>query len=148
MKTHNHIQPTMTWVAGPNHLLENLNLCLSSIINHQMTLVTLYIYDDINAYLEYPNTSATQLVGYLFRCDLHNWENLTHCFAYSVRKLSGWTRKGEEVVSALLTVEDGNKVSSSCWISWGIARNDSLMDIRSTWQPSQRFVSAYWMSLH
>jgi len=35
-------------------------------LNRQMTLATLYIYDDINAYLEYPETSITQPVGYLF----------------------------------------------------------------------------------
>ena len=58
-------------------------------LNRQTTLVTLYIYDDINAYLEYPDTSATQPVGYLFRRDPRNWENLTRCFAYSVGKPSG-----------------------------------------------------------
>ena len=78
-------------------------------LNHQ-TLATLYIYDDINAYLEYPETSATQPVCYLFRRDPRNWENPTRCFAYSLGKPSGQTRKGEEVVCALLTVEDGSKV--------------------------------------
>lgn len=79
-------------------------------LNRQTTLATLYIYDDINAYLEYPETSATQPVGYLFRRDPRNWENPTRCFAYSLGKPSGQTRKGEEVVCALLTVEDGSKV--------------------------------------
>jgi hypothetical protein len=80
-------------------------------LNRQMTLATLYIYDDINAYVEYPETSATQPVGYLFRCDPCNWENPTRCFAYSLGKPSGQTRKGQEVVCDLLTVEDGSKVS-------------------------------------
>ena len=75
-----------------------------------MTLATLYIYDDLNAYLEYPETNATRPVSYLFRCDPCNWENPTRCFAYSPGKLSGQIRKGEEVVCALLPVEDGAKV--------------------------------------
>jgi len=79
-------------------------------LNRQTTLATLYIYEDVNAYLEYPETSATRPVGYLFRRDPRNWENPTRCFAYSLGKPSGQTRRGEEVVCLLLTTEDGTKV--------------------------------------
>ena len=90
--------------AVPFSVLHNVKL------NRQTTLTMLYIYDDINAYLEYPETSATQPVGYLFCHDPRNWENPTRCFAYSLGKLSGQTRKGEEVLCAPLTMEDGRKV--------------------------------------
>jgi hypothetical protein len=95
---------SFTCDAVPSSIQHNVKL------NRQTTLTTLYIYEDVNAYVEYPETSATQPVGYLFRQDPHNWENPTHCFAYSLGKPSGQTRRGDEVGCLLLTTENGTKV--------------------------------------
>ena len=80
-------------------------------LNHQTTLATLYIYEDIDAYLEYPETGAIRPVGYLFRRDPRNWENPIQSFAYSLGKPSGQSMRQEEVVCSLLTTEDGTKDS-------------------------------------
>ena len=79
-------------------------------LNRQTTLATLYIYEDIDTYLEYPETGTNRPVGYLFRRDPHNWENPIQCFAYSLGKPSGQSMRREEVVCPLLTAEDGTKV--------------------------------------
>lgn len=79
-------------------------------LNRQTTLAKLYIYEDIDTYLEYPESGATQPVGHLFRRDPRNWENPARCFAYSLGRPSGRTIRGKEVGCLLLTAEDGTKV--------------------------------------
>lgn len=79
-------------------------------LNRQTTLATLYIYEDIDTYLEYPETGTIRPVGHLFRRDPHNWENPIQCFAYSLGKPSGQSMRREEVVCPLLRAEDGTEV--------------------------------------
>ena len=61
-------------------------------MSSKTTLSILYTYEDMNAWVEYPETSPDQLVGYLFRCDPCNWENPVWNFAYSLGKPSGQTK--------------------------------------------------------
>lgn len=80
-------------------------------INHKTTLSVLYTYEDVNAWVEYPETNADRPVGYLFRGDPSSWENPVRNFAYSLGGPSGRSRKGEEVQHPLLVDKDGNMVS-------------------------------------
>jgi len=79
-------------------------------INRQMTLSTLYTFENIDAYVEYPETNADRPVGYLFRCDPNNWNNPAHNFAYSLGKPSSQTKKGAEVECSLLVGQGGEAV--------------------------------------
>jgi hypothetical protein len=74
------------------------------------TLSVLYTYEDVNAWVEYPETSPDHPVGYLFRRDPHNWENPVRNFAYSLGKQSGQTEKGQERKHLLLVDRQGSKV--------------------------------------
>lgn len=74
------------------------------------TLSVLYTYEDVNAWVEYPETSPDQPVGYLFRRDPHNWENPVQNFAYSLGKPSGQTKRGQEREHLLLVDQQGSKV--------------------------------------
>ena len=74
------------------------------------TLSVLYTYEDVNAWVEYPETSPDQPVGYLFRRDPRNWENPVQNFAYSLGKPSGQTKRGEECQNPLLVDQQGRKV--------------------------------------
>ena len=67
-----------------------------------MTLSTLYTFENIDAYVEYPETNADRPVSYLFRCNPNNWNNPAHNFVYSLGKPSGQTKKGAEVECSLL----------------------------------------------
>ena len=98
------IRSPFTCNPVPSSIQHNVKL------NRQTTLATLYIYEDIDTYLEYPETGTTRPVGYLFRRDPRNWENPTQCFAYSLGKPSGQSMRREEVVCPLLMAEDGTKV--------------------------------------
>lgn len=88
--------------AVPSSIRNNVKL------NRQTTLATLYIYEDINTYLEYPETGTIRPVGYLFRRDPCNRENPIQCFAYSLGKPSGQSMRREEFTCSLLTAEDGS----------------------------------------
>ena len=74
------------------------------------TLSVLYTYEDVNAWVEYPETSPDRPVGYLFRRDPHNWENPVRNFAYSLGKPSGQMERGQEREHPLLVDQHGNKV--------------------------------------
>jgi hypothetical protein len=79
-------------------------------VNHKTTLSVLYTYDDVNAWVEYPETNPDRPVGYLFRRDPHKWDNPIRNVAYSLGKPSGQTRKGEEIEHPLLVDRDWKKV--------------------------------------
>jgi hypothetical protein len=74
------------------------------------TLSVLYTYEDVNAWVEYPETSPNQPVGYLFCRDPHKWENPVRNFAYSLGKPSGQTIKGQEREHTLLVDRQGRRV--------------------------------------
>ena len=71
-------------------------------LNRKTTLSKLYCYEDIRAYVEYPETHPADPVGYLFRRDPDNWLDPAHNFAYSLGSPSGRTKKGDEVTCHLL----------------------------------------------
>jgi hypothetical protein len=94
----NMIQP-----SGPT-------ICRNVYSRSRTTLSILYKYEDVNAWVEYPETSPDQPVGYLFRRDPRNWENPVHNFVYSLGKPSGQTKRGQERENHLLVDQHGNKV--------------------------------------
>ena len=71
-------------------------------LNRKTTLSTLYRYEDIQAYVEYPETHPDDPVGYLFRHDPNNWLDPARDFAYSLGSPSGRTKRGDEVTCHLL----------------------------------------------
>ncbi|GLB33432.1 hypothetical protein LshimejAT787_0103900 [Lyophyllum shimeji] len=71
-------------------------------LNRQTTLSTLYTYNDVHAYVEYPETGSLQPVGHLFRRDPKNWQNPAHEMGYSMGFPSGRTQNGHEVFNPLL----------------------------------------------
>lgn len=75
------------FTATPSRVEEDYRL------NWQTTLSCLYVFDEIDAYVEYPECHETHPVGYLFRCNLNNWLNPTRNFAYSLGLPSGTTRQ-------------------------------------------------------
>lgn len=79
-------------------------------VNHKTTLSVLYTYDDMDAWIEYPETNPDRPIGYLFQHDPHKWDNPIQNVAYSLGKPSGQTRKGEELEHPLLVDRDGKKV--------------------------------------
>ncbi len=76
--------------ATPSRVEEDYRL------NRQTTLSRLYVFDEIDAYVEYPECHETHPVGYLFRCNLDNWLNPTRNFAYSLGLPSGTTRQSRQ----------------------------------------------------
>ena len=89
---------------GPSNTQYNIKL------NRKTTLSTMYVYEDSKVYVEYPDTHPNHPVGYLFRCDPRDWQNPIHNFAYSLGKLAGQSKVGEEVFSDLLVGRNRNRV--------------------------------------
>ena len=79
-------------------------------LNHKTTLSVLYTFEDVNAWVEYPETNPDRPVGYLFRRDPDNWYNPVRNFAYSLGEPSGQTQRGREVENLLLIDHSGKKV--------------------------------------
>ena len=90
--------------ASPSNTQQNIKL------NRKTTLSTLYTYEDINVYVEYPDTNPNHPIGYLFRCEPCDWQNPIRNFAYSLGKPAGQSKGGEEVFLDLLVGKDGNRV--------------------------------------
>ncbi|KAF8160165.1 hypothetical protein BJ912DRAFT_866014 [Pholiota molesta] len=82
-------------------------------LNRVTVLSKLKTFADTAAYVEYPETTATGPVGYLFRQDVNNWRNPLKDFAYSLGQPMGRTREGKEVFSDLLIDEGGEQVPCS-----------------------------------
>jgi hypothetical protein len=93
-----------------NHMIQPPTICRNVYSSSRTTLSILYTYEDVNAWVEYPETSPDQPVGYLFRRDPRNWENPVQNFAYSLGKPSGQTKRGQERENHLLVDQHGNKV--------------------------------------
>jgi hypothetical protein len=105
--------PTAHHSADPDPLIQpqqsptiRRNVYTSS----KTTLSVLYTYEDVNTWVEYPETSPDQPVGYLFRRDPCNWENPVRNFAYSLGKPSGQTTRGQERKHPLLVDQQGSEV--------------------------------------
>jgi hypothetical protein len=80
-------------------------------IGRLTTLARMYIFDDIGAYIEYPESDGQHPIGYLFRCDPNNWEIPSHNFAYTLGSPSGHTRRGQTIsVDVLRDSETGEKI--------------------------------------
>jgi hypothetical protein len=84
-------------------------------LNRKTTLSVLYTFEDVNAWVEYPETDPDRPVGYLFRRDPDNWYNPVHNFAYSLGEPSGQTRRGHEVENPLLI--DHNGINVPCVVA-------------------------------
>jgi hypothetical protein len=85
-------------------------ICRNVYTSSKTTLSVLYTYEDVNAWVEYPETSPDQPIGYLFCRDPRNWENPVRNFAYSLGKPSGQTEQGQERKHPLLVDQQGIKV--------------------------------------
>lgn len=74
------------------------------VMNKKTVITTLFTYEDVHAYVEYPESGPERLrpVGYLFRRDPENWQSPLHNFAYSLGGPSGGTKKGLDVRCKLL----------------------------------------------
>lgn len=81
-------------------------------LNRKTTLLTLYEHD-INAYVEYPQTSNNEPIGHLFRMDPLKWENPVLKFAYSLGYPSGHSKRGAEVTCRLLVDDTAAMVPCS-----------------------------------
>jgi len=79
-------------------------------INHKTMLSVLYTYEDLNTWIEYPETNPDRPVGYLFCCNPLKWDNPVRNFAYSLSRPSGQTRRGQEVEHPLLVDKYDQKV--------------------------------------
>ncbi|KAF8957977.1 hypothetical protein BDZ97DRAFT_2078861 [Flammula alnicola] len=79
-------------------------------LNRKTCISTLYVYNDVSTYIEYPSTNYGDPVGYLFRQDSSNWQNPARNFAYSLGQPSGRTQEGCDVYCNLLVGEDGSEV--------------------------------------
>jgi hypothetical protein len=94
----------------PDNMIQPPTIRRNVYSSSRTTLSILYTYEDVNAWVEYPETSPDQPVGYLFRRDPRNWENPVQNFAYSLGKPSGQTKRGQERENHLLVDQHGNKV--------------------------------------
>lgn len=84
-------------------------------VNRKTTLSKLHIYDDINAYIEYPETGEREgPVGHMFRRDPANWQNPVRNFAYSLGSPEGQSKKGLEIKCPLLKHLIDETVSIPC----------------------------------
>jgi hypothetical protein len=81
-------------------------------LNRQTMISTLYIFEDINVWVEYPETKDDRPIGYLFRRDPQDWQNPAHSFVYSLGSPAGQTRR-EDGGCPLLTGADGKQVPYS-----------------------------------
>ncbi|KAF8078916.1 hypothetical protein FPV67DRAFT_1690345 [Lyophyllum atratum] len=72
----------------------------------------LYTYNDVHAYVEYPETGSPEPIGHLFRRDPDSWHNPAYEMAYSMGFPSGRTQNGREVSNPLL--KDGAGVLVPC----------------------------------
>jgi hypothetical protein len=109
--------PTPTFTAHPSvnpdpfiQPHQNPTISRNVYTSSKTTLSVLYTYEDVNAWVEYLETSPDQPVGYFFCRDPHNWENPAQNFAYSLGKPSGQTMRGEEHKHPLLVNQQGSKV--------------------------------------
>lgn len=110
--------------AAPSHasLLcpQQISICLLPIVHENVRLNCLtplshlYQYEDVHAYIEYPESGPENPIGYLFRQDLKNWQKPWLDFAYSLRSPSGGIRAGESVMVLLLHVEDDEEHLVPC----------------------------------
>ena len=104
--------PTAHHSVNPDPLIQPQNPTMRQNVytSSKTTLSVLYTYEDVNAWVEYLETSPNQPVGYLFCCDPPKWENLVRNFAYSLGKPSGQTIRGQEREHPLLVDRQGRKV--------------------------------------
>lgn len=109
--------PTNPTVTSTNSPLIRHNVYL----NRQTTISTLYIYEDINVWVEYPETKTDRPIGYLFRRDPQDWQNPAYSFAYSLGSPAGRIKR-EDGGCPLLIGADGKQVpytvrSATCTFS-------------------------------
>ncbi|KII92936.1 hypothetical protein PLICRDRAFT_103444 [Plicaturopsis crispa FD-325 SS-3] len=78
-------------------------------LNRKTLLTTLYTYP-LGAYVEYPETCASDTIGHLFHLDPSDWKSPRLNMAYSMGLPGGGTKVGEEVTCVLLVDKDGRLV--------------------------------------
>ena len=71
-------------------------------LTRETKLSTLYIYEDPDFDLEYPETSTEGAIGYLLRRDPQNWTNPLLDLAYSNGKPGGQTARNKAKPCSLL----------------------------------------------
>ncbi|KAF9029442.1 hypothetical protein BDZ89DRAFT_1249203 [Hymenopellis radicata] len=78
------------------------------------TLSRLYVYDDLDAYVDLPETGFPQPIGYLFHMDPKNWYNPMLDFAYSRGPPSGRTLAGQVDESCTLYIDAQTRLDVPC----------------------------------
>lgn len=109
--------PTIPTASSTSSPLIRRNVYL----NRQTTISTLYIYEDVNVWVEYPETKTDRPIGYLFRRNPQDWQNPAYSFAYSLGQPAGKTKKGDGGCPLLIGV-NGKQVpytirSATCTFS-------------------------------
>jgi hypothetical protein len=99
------VTPTIPTATSTSSPLIRHNVYLT----RQTTISTLYIYEDINVWMEYPETKTDRPIGYLFRRDPQDWQNPAYSFAYSLGSPAGQIKR-EDGGCPLLIGADGNQV--------------------------------------
>ena len=79
------------------------------VLNRKTTLSTLYTYP-LHTYLEYPETTASGVVGHLFAMDPDQWLRPSLSFVYSLGRPSGFSKKGDIIYCPLLVDKGGDEV--------------------------------------
>ncbi|KAF9002823.1 hypothetical protein BDZ89DRAFT_1169676 [Hymenopellis radicata] len=79
-------------------------------INAKTTLSRFYIFDNPNAYIEYPESHPHFPIGYLFRQDPDNWLDPTEDFTYSLGHPRGQSAEWEDITIGALCNGNGDMV--------------------------------------
>lgn len=82
-------------------------------LNAKTTLSTLFVYDDVDAYVEFPESGIKNPVGYLMRIDPKNFQNPMRDFVYSQGDPSGQTVAGK-VEECILLVDPATRQPVPC----------------------------------
>lgn len=114
------VHSPLVHVSPPNQPIPTIRRNVN--INRKTTLSVLYTFEDVNAWVEYPETGPDRPVGYLFRCDPDNWNNPVHNFSYSLGEPSGRTQRGHEVEIPLL--KDYNGINVPCVVAHSTCKSN------------------------
>ncbi|KAJ7574202.1 hypothetical protein C8J56DRAFT_1065197 [Mycena floridula] len=104
--------PIATSPEGPCYFSESRpsSIGYNIYVSRQTTLIRLYTFDNVNAYIEYPETDETGIIGYLFRCDPTKWQLPEKSFAYGLGAPSGHSKRGKSVKVSPLINSAGEQV--------------------------------------
>ena len=85
----------------------------------------LYTFEEVNSWVEYPQTNPDQPIEYLFCHDPDNWHNPVHNSAYYLGEPSGRTLRGHEVENPLLI--DLNRMKVPCVVAYSTCKSSPIL---------------------